>query len=100
MKIVATTGVWNRSETSVSRAGASRSNDHAKTFRVPSMKPVGVHQRMASTNAAATAISRKCGPGRKFAIAGRYGEKEPVHLSDPSPRPMKTAEPKNLKPKY
>jgi len=33
------------------------------------MKPVGVHQRIASTNDAATAISKKCGPGRKFARA-------------------------------
>ncbi len=36
MKMVATTGVWYRSETLVSFSGASRSNAQAKALRVPS----------------------------------------------------------------
>ena len=52
--MVAITGVWNRSDTWVSFSGASRSNDQANMFLVPIMKPVGVHQMMASTKHSAT----------------------------------------------
>ena len=69
--MVAITGVWNRSDTWVSFSGASRSNDQANMFLVPIMKPVGVHQMMASTKHSATNVSSHDGPGRKLTSAGR-----------------------------
>ena len=69
--MVAITGVWKRSETAVSFSGARRSKDQANMFLVPSMKPVGVHHRMASTKTSAMKTSSHCGPGRKFAIEAR-----------------------------
>src|SRR5215813_5386282 len=98
--IVAITGVWNRSETVVSFSGASRSKDQANMFLVPSMKPVGVHHRIASTKHRAMNTSSHCGPGRKFTIAGRYGLNARFQCAEPPPSPMNTAAPKKLKPKY
>ncbi len=78
--MVAITGVWNRSETVVSFSGASRSKDQANMFLVPIMKPVGVHQMMASRKQSAMKTSSHCGPGRKLTSAGRYGWNDRVHV--------------------
>src|SRR5579875_3140737 len=98
--MVAKTGVWNRSETVVSFSGASRSNDQANIFRVPSMNPVGVHHRIASTKHKALHTRRHCGPGRTFTSAGRYGLNGRFHGAEPPPRAMNTDAPKKLNPKY
>src|SRR5580692_1680169 len=97
---VAITGVWKRSETLVSADGAIRSNDQANMLRVPSMKPVGVHHKMASTKHSATNTSSHCGPGRNLTRDGRYGRNFSFQCDEPPPRPMNTAAPKNLNPKY
>src|SRR6185437_1553647 len=95
MVTVAITGVWKRSDTVVSLAGASRSKDQANMLRVPSMKPVGVHHRIEITKHSATNTRIHCGPGRKLTSAGRNGRKFRFQCAEPPPRPMNTAAPKN-----
>src|SRR5579859_5629233 len=100
MVIVATTGVWKRSDTVVSFSGASRSNDHANMFRVPSIMPAGVHHKIASTKHRATNTSSQCGPGTKSTRAGRYGLNGRFQCAEPPPSAMNTDAPKNRNPKY